>query len=245
MNMSSGIFHIEPGMIQGERALLTGDELRHARLVLRLAAGDTVTLLDGQGGIYEALIAGIGRREASLAITSRREENPPPFRITVAMGIVRGERFDWAIRKGCELGAVCFVPLVTERVEDRADGHWRRLDRLGKVVVAACKQCERARFPDLREPVPLEDLEPDGFDLSLAFWESPDVPSIREATGDVADPVTCLMVVGPVGGFTRKEAETMAAKGFKLAGMGPRILRTETAVAAGIAILQNMFGDMG
>lgn len=242
--MSSGVFYVEPDAIKGERAVLTGEELRHARQVLRLSPGEEVQLVDGRGGIYGARITDMGRREASLEILSVTTEEPPSFSITAAMGIVRGERFELAIQKGTELGAVSFIPLVTERVEDRVDRPWKRLDRLRKVVVSACKQCGRARFPAITDPASLDDLDPGRYDVPIVFWESAGVPPLREVLGGIVNPRTCLMVIGPVGGFSRIEARLMEDRGFLLAGMGPRILRTETAVAAGMAILQNMFGDM-
>lgn len=244
MKMSSGTFYIEPEMITDEEAVLAGEELLHARKVLRLTPGAEVRIIDGLGGIYGATVTRMGKREANLKITSRDFEEESHFRITVAMGIVRGERYEWALQKGSELGAQSFIPLVTEYVEDKADQPWKRLDRLRKVVVSACKQCGRARFPAISDPVSLEDLEPYGFDLPLAFWESAGVPSIREALRGTDNPRTCLMVIGPVGGISPREADLMREKGFTLAGMGRRILRTETAVTAGLAILQSMYGDM-
>ena len=82
------------------------------------------------------------------------------------------------------------------------------------------------------------------YDLAVAFWEADRVPSLAEAVKGVTDPCSCLMIIGPVGGFSTDEAQMMKRKGCVLAALGPRILRTETAVTAGAALLQHMFGDM-
>lgn len=225
---------------------MSGDDLRHARLALRLGKGDNVRLYDGLGGIYGAVFRSVSRTEGILEITSREIEPPPSLDLTIAMGIVRGERFEWAIEKGTELGASAFIPLITERVEDKAlHTPWNRMDRLMRVIASSCKQCERARFPLLAEPIPLAELDPEGYDAAVAFWESAEAPNISAAAKGRLRPRSCLMVAGPVGGFTDDEAHMMEGKGFLLAGMGTRILRTETAVTAGAAIIQYLWGDMG
>ena len=139
-----------------------------------------------------------------------------------------------------------FIPLVTERVEDKVLSRpWNRKERLTRIIASACKQCERARFPLLAEPIHLEALGSDGFDMAVAFWESEEAPNIAEIADSGIRPRSCLMVIGPVGGLTADEARRMEERGFILAGMGSRVLRTETAVAAGAAIIQYLWGDMG
>jgi len=244
--MSAGSFFIDPLNITGNTAVLSGDELRHARLALRLGKGDQARLYDGLGGIYQAVFQSVSRTEGILEITAREVEPEPSMELTIAMGIVRGERFEWAIEKGTELGASAFIPLITERVEDPTlRTPWNRMERLKRVVASACKQCERARFPLLKEPVPLSELDPRGYDAAVAFWESEEASNIAEAAEGIQRPGSCLMVTGPVGGFTDDETRLMAEKGFILAGMGTRVLRTETAVTAGAAIVQYLWGDMG
>ena len=240
--MSERTFYVRPENLSGDRAALDGDELRHARLTLRLKAGDEVRLVNGMGSSARAVIRSISPALAALDVLSSDVEPPPALHLTMAMGIVQGERFEWAIQKGTELGASAFVPLLTERTEVKVRGHWKRLQRLERVVISACKQCGRARFPLISEPVPLSALDPSGHDLAVFFYEAPGVASLEPVRGEV---LRCLMVVGPVGGFTEKEAGEMLDRGFVAAGMGPRILRTETAAAAGAAMLQYLYGDMG
>jgi len=243
--MTVATFYIHPDRISGSNAVIDGKELGHARLTLRLSSGDKVQLLDGNGVIYQAAFLSVSPHEGMLEILSQDKEPEPQLHLTMAMGIVRGERFEWAIQKGCELGVSTFIPLVTERVEGKISGRWKRRDRLERVIISACKQCERARFPNLHEPRHLKDLDPHQFDLALAFWEEEANSSIKELLDPSMIPQSCLMVIGPVGGFTEGEARLMKKRGFSFAGMGPRILRTETATLAGAAIIQHMFGDMG
>jgi len=243
--MSSHTFYIPPERISGETAVLTGEELRHAGVTLRLGSGDSARIIDGAGGSYEARFESLGKKEARLKVHSRLTEPEPLFSLTLAMGIVPGERFEWAVQKGTELGASVIIPLVTERTELKAERPWKRLERLRRIMISACKQCGRARFPGLSEPLALADLDPGAYGFAVAFWEDEDAPLLADLVDDGLHPGTGLMVVGPVGGFSSGEADLLKTSGCVLAGLGPRVLRTETAVAAGVTLLQYLFGDMG
>lgn len=242
--MSLHTFYIPPSGISGDTAALTGDELKHARLTLRLGTGDAVRIVDGQGASFRAVIKSMDKEKGTLTLTDSEIEPPSPFELTVAMGIVRGERFDWAIQKGTELGVCAFVPLVTERTEGKFKGKWNRLPRLERIIVSACKQCGRTRFPVISEPVFLNDLDISAYDLSLVFWEEEGTKPLKDAIKDTDPPRSCLMVIGPVGGLTSAEVENLKERDCIVAGMGTRVLRTETAVTAGAALLQFLWGDM-
>ena len=243
--MSSTTFYIPPEQITGDSAVMTGDELRHARLTLRLGNGDAVRIVDGEGSSWNALVQSMGKSEGTLTISERKVEPAPVFKLTIAMGIVPGERYDWAIQKGTELGASAFIPLITKRTELKSKGNWKRLGRLKRIIISACKQSGRTLFPAISEPVRLEDLDTESYDLSVVFWEESAVKSLKEMAEGIAPPERCLMIIGPVGGLTVEEVELLKEKGCTVAGMGPRILRTETAVAAGTALMQYLWGDMG
>jgi len=243
--MSSHTFYISPENISSDTAHLTDDEFRHAGTTLRLGPGDRVWVIDGEGCRYEMVIQAMGKKAAQLKVLSKAEEPPPSFHLILAMGIVPGERFDWAVQKGTELGAMDIVPLVTERTEGVFRTPWKRLERLRRIAISACKQCQRARFPRFSEPMGLQELDPGSFDVAVAFWEDEETPPLVPARAGEKRPATGLMVVGPVGGFTSREAESLKSRGCILAGLGPRVLRTETAVAAGAALMQYLYGDMG
>ena len=242
--MSNPTFYIPPEQIAGSQATLTGDELRHARLTLRLGTGDSVKIVDGEGASWNALIKSMDKEKSTLTLSDKKVELIPSFKLTIAMGIVPGDRFDWAIQKGTELGAADFIPLLTERTELKIRGYWKRLDRLKRVIVSTCKQCGRSRFPTISEPVLLKELKTDPYDLSVVFWEEKTARHLKEVTEGIEPPGSVLMVIGPVGGLTADEVELLKDKGFKVAGMGQMVLRTETAVTVGAALLQFMWGDM-
>jgi 16S rRNA (uracil1498-N3)-methyltransferase len=242
--MSSPTFYIPPEQIEEDIAILTGDELRHARLTLRLESGDTACIVDGKGRSWEAVIQSMDKEQCGLKLTHGELEPLSRFNLTIAMGVIQGERFDWAIQKGTELGASAFLPLVTERTEVKVKQVQKRLSRLERIIVSACKQCGRARFPTISEPVLLKELDTSPYDQSVVFWEGKGVRQLKEIAPGIEPPGSCLMVVGPVGGLTDGETDLLREKGCIVAGIGSRILRTETAVTVGAALLQYLWGDM-
>ncbi|MDF1536166.1 MAG: RsmE family RNA methyltransferase [bacterium] len=242
--MSLPTFYINPSGIAEGSAILDGDELRHARTTLRLKPDDKARIVDGEGTLYEARFRTMGKDEAVLDIVSSTKEPAPAFSLTVAMGVVQGDRFDWALQKGTELGVTRFIPLLTERTDIRPGAQWKRLPRLKRVIASACKQCGRAQFPSITEPTAIENLGVSYYDRAVLFWEE-EGRSLALDASDVKRPGSCLMIIGPVGGLTASEAEMLKGKGAIAAGLGPRVLRTETAVTAGVTLLQYLWGDLG
>jgi len=212
--------------------------------VLKLRAGDPLVLFNGDGHDYAAELLSNRRDEVSLRVTARLPAVPEPsLRITVVQAVGKGDRMDYALQKATELGAAAFVPLFTERTEVRLDGsrlerrvaHWRR------VIVAACEQSGRARLPDLQAP------------LSLDEWLATPAagarfmldPNAQESLCALASAGLSLAVaVGPEGGFSGEEVRRMAHGGVRSARLGARVLRTETAGPAAVAVLQALHGDL-
>jgi 16S rRNA (uracil1498-N3)-methyltransferase len=242
--MSLPTFYIPPEHIKPDTATMGSDELRHARSTLRMKPADKARILDGEGNLYEAKVRTMGKDEATFEILSVTAEPVPSFSLTVAMGVVQGERFDWALQKATELGATHFIPLLSERTDIKPGEKWKRLPRLQRVVQSACKQSGRARFPVISEPAFIGDLPVDTYDLAVLFWEGKS-QSLSEIAPNISRPSSCLMIIGPVGGLSPAEAKGLRKKGAIVAGLGPRVLRTETAVTAGVALLQYLWGDLG
>jgi len=215
---------------------------RHLLRVLRLKAGDHLTLFDGQGREHQAiLLAGSGRcAEVEIGALLERDAESP-LDITLAQGISRGERMDYTLQKAVELGVKRITPLFTtrcnvklagERLEKRL-AHWRG------VIVHACEQCGRNHLPALNPPQTLDRWQPPQAALKLVLdaAASSGPGSLPTPTGAV------VLAIGPEGGLTAEELRRLHAQGFQALRLGPRILRTETAGLAALAALQTLWGD--
>jgi len=217
----------------------------HVARVLRLVAGDPLTLFNGDGNDYPASILAVGKREVVVRIESRQPlHNESPLPLTLAQGVARGEKMDLIVQKATELGVVRIVPLLTERSEVKLDAaraekrlvHWRA------VAASACEQSGRARLPEITPALPLStwlgSLVEDGA-LRLALLPEA-TQSSRELRFSTAGG---LLVVGPEGGLGERDTGALTAAGFAGLRLGPRILRTETAGLAALAALQALHGD--
>jgi 16S rRNA (uracil1498-N3)-methyltransferase len=235
---------LEPGDV----ITLPDEVTRHVQ-VLRLQSGDAIVLFNGAGGEYSAEIVEMERRHTQVRIGPFRDaESEPPYRLTLAQGIAGSDKMDWLIEKAVELGATNFVPLTTSRSVVRLSGeralrrqaHWQR------IVQSACEQCGRNRLPDVapsREigtwisTLPKTPLEGE---LRIILSPRANAPFATlphdPPTGEV------MVLVGPEGGFSSAEEAAAVDHGFIPVGLGPRVLRTETA---GIAVLSALAARWG
>jgi 16S rRNA (uracil1498-N3)-methyltransferase len=236
------------GMSGGE-FWLTGDELRHLAVV-RLGPGDTVIGFDGEGS-YRGVITEVGAERAVCRIEAALPgTGEAAARIYLVMGLAKGEKIEWVIQKGTELGMSGFIPLVTARSIVRPDESRRaaREARRRKIAAEAAKQCGRIRPPAIW-PVAawaeLPALLPPDTAYILA-WEEEKERSFRAelAQTDWGRPLALL--IGPEGGFTPAEAG-FAARELKAApvSLGERVLRSETAALAVLALALGAAGDLG
>jgi 16S rRNA (uracil1498-N3)-methyltransferase len=216
----------------------------HLVQVLRLRAGDPLVLFDGEGCDYPGELLKAGRSGARVRIDAPGPpEEEAPLALHLGIGISRGERMDFALQKAVELGVTRLTPLVTARTMVRLEGE--RLDRRARhwrgLTVAACEQSGRRRLP-LLDPV-----------VGLGGWlgEPHPTPLLLDPRG--AGPLTAIptpggaltLLIGPEGGLNETERAAATAAGFIGVRLGPRILRTETAPLAALAVIQALWGDFG
>jgi 16S rRNA (uracil1498-N3)-methyltransferase len=217
---------------------------QHLSRVLRMKEGDAIILFDGKGGQYPARISAI-RRASLLAITGDFEAIERESGLCLHLGIAlsRGERMDWVVQKATELGVTSIAPLATERTavklsaqrEDKKLRHWQQ------IASSACEQCGRNRLPQIIPPQTLEQWLPGvRADARLVLHHR----AGNTHPGHLA-PTSAALLVGPEGGLSAAEIASAELAGFRCLQLGPRVLRTETAPLAAIAILQARWGDMG
>lgn len=219
-------FFLPAGSVSGDRFHLTGHEATHVTRVLRHKEGDVLLFFDGKGGRWEGTIAEV-HDDGSIYGTLKplAAAARPAFRLHLYPALIKGNRWDWLLEKAVELGVDSIHPVVTRRTVARPEGKPERWERL---VVAAAKQCERSTLPAVAAPAPLAEALASAPGLKLMAWEGrPDAP-----LPSLPDEVS--LFVGPEGGFTREEAE---GSGAVLFGLGPLVLRAETAVLAAVTLV--------
>lgn len=223
------------------RLQLPEDRAHYVGRVLRLGEGDRIQLFDGSGYDYLGTITKSDKRRTWVELQEKRPGLPEsPLRVHLGQVLSKGERLDWAIQKATELGADAITPLFSERCEVRlADGRSeKRLNHWRQVAISACEQCGRSRVPQIHSPAPLAAWQ-DGLAADLKLVLSPGANSVRQQLR----PRTLALLVGPEGGLTEAEVAAAQAAGFVAMGLGPRVLRTETAPLAALSVAQLLWGD--
>lgn len=235
-----------PGLAPGASLELPDFAARHARDALRLGPGSSLRLFDGLGAEFEATIAEVSRRRVAVdvgaAVASRPES---PLRVQLCLPPLKADRFEWALEKAVELGVHTIVPLATERGDAAAQRVLRgaRPERWLRVMAAAAEQCGRATVPPVLPATRLGEWLAAPFDgARVLLAETRPARPLRECVPTSATSVQ--LIVGPAGGFTAAERDAARAAGCAEAGLGPRILRAETAAIAALALLQAERGDL-
>lgn len=211
--------------------------------VLRLGDGDEITLFNGDGRDYSARLCRDGRGSLCASIIAHVEPvNESPLAITLVQAVGRGERMDFALQKATELGVARIQPITSERVGVKLEEkkRTRRLGHWQGVVISACEQAGRATVPEVLPLISLQAwLQEGGATQRLVLDPMATQPlsAVAPAEGPVA------IVVGPEGGFSEREMEMLRSSGVRPVSLGPRVMRTETAGPAAIAVLQTISGD--
>jgi len=232
-----------PSIPKGKRIVrIAGDEARYLMRVLRMKAGDELSVFDSAGAHFRAIIREAGRNGVVAELAEALPPAGEPARpLVLLQGVLKGEKMDFVVQKAAELGVSEVVPLITERSQVRET---RKGDRWRKIAVEASRQSFRTSVAGIREPVAFEDFfagrsSAEGF----IFWEEGGARLRGARLSPSSKPL--VVAVGPEGGFTPREVELARAKGLEVKTLGKRILRAETAALAAVSIVQFMLGEMG
>jgi 16S rRNA (uracil1498-N3)-methyltransferase len=245
------LFFIDPSAASEPTVAIEGSEAHHIKNVLRLKPGDPIKLFDGTGHEYVAVIAAVHAEKVEAKIRHRTRSNiNPGARIVVAQAFLKEKKMDDLVRKLSELGIAEWIPFFSERSVARPDKERlaNRTRRWKRIATEAMKQCRRKTMLEVSEAQTFDNILELGesADLKIVFWENENTPLSRETGLNSKSPWKSIMVMlGPEGGFTRREIEMARQSGFFTAGLGPRILRAETATLAASTLVQYLFGDIG
>ena len=235
--------------IDDQRATVAGPELDHLRKVLRLGPGDPITFFDDAGWEHEAVIRSLSDQTAEIEIVrSFQAERESPLKLTLAVGLTKGEKMDFVVEKATELGVQAIIPFVSAYTVPKLDQRKieKRGERWRKIALAAAKQCGRTHLPEISVLSDFEDLvRQTTSSLNLLFWEKETRQTLKQVyAADSAAP-SILLVIGPEGGLSDEEAGLAQQHGFKPIGLGRRILRAETAAVTAASLVQFLWGDLG
>jgi 16S rRNA (uracil1498-N3)-methyltransferase len=241
-------FTLPPEQLADGRVTFDAGESRHLTRVLRLRPGDTVVATDGAGRDYTVRLESLGQPATGTVLGEAAVAVASPLAITLIQGVPKGDKMEAIVRAATELGVVRVQPALCERTIVRLEtSRWRdRARRWQRVAREAAKQSGRAVIPEVEPPRPLGEWLASGApaDLALCLWEG-EGARLGGVLAAVTAPRSALVVVGPEGGLARAEVERAREHGFVVTSLGPRILRTETAGPAIVAVLQSRFGDLG
>ncbi len=242
-----------------DQALQSGAELaldkaaaHYLVSVLRLRADDSLIVFNGSGGEYAATLQSVTNKQATITVGSHSlGVAPSPVQIVLAIGLSRGERMDWVIQKAVELGVNEIIPLFTERCEVKLKGE-RALKKRGhwqQIAISACEQSQRNDVPTIKPAQSLSEFltavaTPGNTDLKLILDPRAEQSLSSTLLNQGASANTVVLLSGPEGGFSDGEIELAQQEGVISAGLGPRVLRTETAPLAALSMVQALLGDM-
>ena len=238
-------FFVDNPLAVGQTATLTGADARHLAGALRVTVGEPITLCDGAGTDYACTVAAVERESVFLSVDAATPtEAEPTLAVTLYMGLPKGDKMELIIQKAVELGVTAIVPVATARSIVRLDSKdgAKKQQRWQKIAAEAAGQSGRGMIPAVEAPI--------SWKQALARFETENALLCYERGGQpigqlVSPNHTALsLVVGPEGGFDPAEVEAVTAAGGRIATLGKRILRCETAPLAALAVLMERSGNM-
>ncbi len=222
---------------------LSADNFRHAIQVMRLKVGSALILFNGEAGEYHATLVEVGRRSASVQITSfDTVDRESPLETKLVLALIKPDKMDFAVQKAVEMGVNVIQPVITERsvIQVKASRLEKKIKHWEKVVISACEQSGRTRIPNLLAPVSL----PDYLQQPTSAMRVAMSPTAKQPLSELSQNETAIdLLIGPEGGYTDAEETLLNENNVTLIPFGPRILRAETAVVAGLTALQTLWGD--
>ncbi len=235
---------VQEALVTGETLVLDSDSAHYLRSVLRLKEGAEITVYNGSGGEFSAVLSEVSRKVVELLVGEwRASHSEPSLNIRLGLAITRGERMDIAIQKAVELGVTSITPLITEHCAvpvrngrmEKKERHWQ------KIAQSASEQSGRVTVPEVREIVGIDEwLAEEGEALRLFFD-----PRATQSLIELEKPnQPIILLSGPEGGFSEDECHKAVQAGYLAVTLGPRILRAETACIAAITAVQLLWGDL-
>ena len=223
--------------ITTDTAVITGDDAHHIARVLRMKAGDALSLCDGAGQEYDARIVSVSPESVSCVVSNpHASEAESPVRVTLFQCLPKAGKMETIIQKCTELGVFAITPVLSARCVSIPNSDFeKKRARYNRVALEAAKQSHRAMVPEVTPLMNLRQIDPRAFDLFLLAYEEESERSLKQALRAAAAPGKIALLIGPEGGLEEDEAQRLCSLGAVSVSLGKRILRTETAGMAMLA----------
>ncbi len=231
-------YFVPSSQFSNQELTIKGEDSHHINRVMRMSVDDLVLCCNDQSETYLCKITEITSEQIELIVVEwLQETNELPIRVAIASGLPKGDKLELIIQKATELGAYQFVPFNAARSivkwdEKKGD---KKIERWGKIAKEAAEQSHRSMIPTISKPSSLTELikASEQFDHKMVAFEeeakSGEVQQFAKLLNEIKPNQSILAIFGPEGGLTEKEIERLKENGFITCGLGPRILRTETA----------------
>lgn len=244
-------FFVPQKNIQGNNAVIKGEDVKHIYKILRMQKGDNIYINDCCGNEYLGQIESITKDSVNVLLINKLDiNNESNLKIYLYQGIPKASKMDFIIQKCVEAGVTEIIPAITERVIGKSEAEKpAKIERWNKIALEACKQCKRSIIPAIKSPVCFSSLlkQLHDMDLIVVPYENENKFGIKKMMKslDKKSIHKAAIVIGPEGGFEENEIELLKKAGAYIVTLGPRILRTETAGLVTSCILMYELGDMG
>jgi 16S rRNA (uracil1498-N3)-methyltransferase len=248
-------FYASPDEFDDNRVRLSSDESHHLTRVLRLTPGDEVFVFDGCGNEFQCRFDTVENKRAVLEmIAPLADEVESPLRLTLAQALTKGEKFDFVVQKATELGVSCVIPIASEHADLKLNREQaeKRVERWQRISLESLKQCGRRKLVEIAMPLTLTDFlsesraetRIDKSAKAVIFFNERGGKPMKDALNELSDKGSLVALIGPEGGWSDREIESMEACGCLAVTLGRRILRTETAAIVAATLLQHLLGDL-
>jgi 16S rRNA (uracil1498-N3)-methyltransferase len=246
-------FYAPPSAFNAEldSVYLASDEARHLRDVLRLRPGNEVYVFDGAGREFHCRVEESRRDSAQLKVIGQVDPARPESSLdfTLAIALLKGEKFDLVVQKATELGIARVVPVITRHADihlrDESDAV-KRVARWQRIALEAAKQSGRAVVPEIKNPIAFESLiQPTDDEMQRIIFSEREGQSLTEAATDIPGQVSRVTaLVGSEGGWADEELTGAREAEWSVVTLGGRTLRAETAAITVVALIQHLYGDL-
>jgi len=230
-------YFVKTSQIVDNQVTITGDDVHHITNVMRATVGEQLLVCTDERQTFLVAVETMNKTEIIARIVAPKEEDVEmPIMVAIAQGITKGDKFDLVVQKATECGAATFIPVAMKRSVAKIDASKaaKKVERWQKIALEAARQAHRQIVPEVVEPIDMKGLVAlaTDYDVCLFAYETFDATSrtrLATVVDDLSGGERVLVLIGPEGGFDATEVALLESDGFLPIGLGPRILRTETA----------------